>query len=64
MTAFLNNQYKFNSASDMVLADNENQIYFTGQYYEKGQDEGHSAMESMISGKKPFSPIQGQEAVS
>jgi len=24
----------------MVLADNENQIYFTGQYYEKGQDEG------------------------
>ena len=38
--SLLNNQYKFNSASDMVLADNENQIYFTGQYYEKGQDEG------------------------
>ena len=38
--SLLNNPYKFNSASDMVLADNENQIYFTGQYYEKGQDEG------------------------
>lgn len=58
--SLLNNQYKFNSASDMFWQTTKIRYILPGNIMKKARTRGHSAMESMISGKKPFSPIQGQ----